>query len=108
MKNFFLLCLLAITVTAGSSFEVSLEANATTGYQWQLAGKLNDKLVKFLGREYKLPLQGVLRVGQGGIEVWHFKALKAGKTTLTFNYLRPWEKGVKPVKTEKVKVQINP
>jgi inhibitor of cysteine peptidase len=30
-------------------------------------------------------------VGAGGTYVWNFKALKAGKATLTFKYYRDWE-----------------
>ncbi len=108
MKNILLFSLLLITVTSGTSFEVRLDSNATTGYQWQLAGKLDEKTVKFLGHEYQLPLKGVLRVGQGGQEVWHFQALKPGKTALNFNYLRVWEKGAKPARMKRVEVKINP
>jgi inhibitor of cysteine peptidase len=53
-------------------------------------------------------MKGVLRMGQGGTEVWHFQALKPGKTALNFIYVRPWEKNIPPVKKQKIEVKINP
>jgi predicted secreted protein len=37
-------------------------------------------------------------VGAGGVEVWRFKAMKAGRQGLQFEYRRPWEKGAPPAK----------
>jgi predicted secreted protein len=36
-------------------------------------------------------------VGAGGKEIWTFKALGSGKTTIDMEYVRPWEKRVEPV-----------
>jgi predicted secreted protein len=35
-------------------------------------------------------------VGGPGTEVWTFKALKSGKITTEFKYVRPWEKDKAP------------
>ena len=35
-------------------------------------------------------------VGGPGTEVWTFKALKSGKITIEFKYVRPWEKDRAP------------
>jgi inhibitor of cysteine peptidase len=37
-------------------------------------------------------------VGAGGTEIWRFRATKAGRQILRMAYVRPWEKGVAPVK----------
>ena len=34
----------------------------------------------------------------GGVEIWRFKAMKAGKQGLSFEYRRPWEKGAPAAK----------
>ena len=93
-----------IKVKAGQEFKLTLHANATTGYQWVLAKPPDEKLVKLLGSEYKR-LDSKL-MGAGGDMVWTFKALAEGKAEIGLNYLRPWEKGVKPVETTNFVVVI--
>ena len=36
-------------------------------------------------------------VGAGGKEIWTFKGVSPGETTITLEYVRPWETGVQPV-----------
>ena len=36
-------------------------------------------------------------VGAGGQEVWTFKAIEPGETTIDMEYVRPWETGIEPV-----------
>ena len=36
-------------------------------------------------------------VGAGGKEVWTFKGVRPGETTVELEYVRPWEAGVEPV-----------
>ena len=86
-----------IAVGAGQEFKITLQYNATTGYQWRFAKPPEEKFIKLLGTEYKKPNAKV--VGAGGDEVWTFKALAAGKTTLALDYVRPWEKGGKPARS---------
>ena len=92
------------TVKAGQELKLTLHANATTGYQWVLAKALDEKLVKLLGSEYKR-LDSKL-MGAGGDMVWTFKALAEGKAEIRLNYIRPWERGVKPVETTNFVVVI--
>ena len=93
-----------ITVKVGQEFKLTLQCNATTGYQWVLAMPVDEKLVKLLGNEYKR-LDTKL-VGAGGDMVWTFQALAEGKTEIGLNYVRPWEKGAKPVQTTNYAVVI--
>ena len=93
-----------ITVKAGQEFKLTLHANATTGYQWVLAKAPDEKLVKLLGSEYKRLDSKVM--GSGGDMVWTFKALAEGKAEIGLDYIRPWEKGVKPVETTNFVVVI--
>jgi inhibitor of cysteine peptidase len=47
-------------------------------------------------------------VGAGGTEIWTFRAVRKGKTTLTLGYVRPWEKGIAPVKTVSWPITVRP
>ena len=93
-----------ITVTAGKEFKITLQYNASTGYQWVLATPPDEKFVKLLGTDYKR-LDTKL-VGAGGDMVWTFQALAEGKTKLNLKYVRPWEAGQKPAQTTNFVVVI--
>jgi len=95
-----------IVATVGHEFKFTLSANATTGYHWQLAQPLDAKLVKLVNNEYLRPKTKL--VGAGGQSVWTFQPLAEGKTEITLDYVRPWEKGVKPVQTTNFTVIIKP
>lgn len=85
-----------IKATVGKEVVITLEANATTGYQWQLAKPLDESLLKLVSSEY-LPDKTEL-VGVGGKQVWVFQGIKEGKTVVYFKYIRPWEKNIPPEK----------
>jgi len=85
-----------IRVVAGKEFIITLKGNATTGYEWQLAGPIDEGLIKLIHSEY-VPYRTGL-VGSGGRSIWCFKAVGTGKTRISFKYIRPWEKGATPLK----------
>ena len=93
-----------VTVTSGQEFKITLQYNASTGYQWVMAKAPDEKLVKLLGTDYKR-LDTKL-VGAGGDMVWTFQALAEGKTQIELNYVRPWEKGQEPARTTNFVVLI--
>jgi inhibitor of cysteine peptidase len=76
------------------NFTITLPANPTTGYQWQLARPLNDKMIKLISSEYIADDTGL--VGSGGKQVWKFRALKVGRAAIALKYVRSWEKDTKP------------
>jgi predicted secreted protein len=80
----------AIQAATGMNFVIILDANATTGYEWQLARPIDEMAIKFIGSEYFTDNPGL--IGSGGKSVWTFEALKPGKTKVFFKYVRPWEK----------------
>jgi inhibitor of cysteine peptidase len=86
-----------VSLKVGAVLEVRLEANHTTGYSWVFAPAVNPVLMR-QGRTVYQEHSAGSTVGAGGVEVWRFKAMKAGKQGLQFEYRRPWEKGSPPAK----------
>jgi inhibitor of cysteine peptidase len=82
-----------IEITASGTLTVTLDSNATTGYSWELAGISDTGVLEKTDNKYEAPTSGLM--GAGGKEVWTFKALKAGTTTLSMDYSQPWVGGQK-------------
>jgi inhibitor of cysteine peptidase len=98
----------SMKVTAGQDFTISLQSNPTTGYQWQLDGPLDEKVVKYVSKEYKADQSGgTENVGAGGVEVWTFKAVGKGGADIKMKYVRPSEKGAKPAEQRVFKVTVD-
>ena len=85
-------------VKVGQEFNITLESNPTTGYQWQLANSLNETILEFIGSEYKPSESGL--IGSGGEETWTFRAVNSGTTEISLKYVRPWETDVLPIKEQ--------
>ena len=74
-----------IEVQAGESFEIVIASNPSTGYHWEIVGDLTS--VEFVSLDYKAD-EPVL-AGSGGVDVWTFKALSAGKTQIILGSYPP-------------------
>ena len=84
-----------MTVAADNTFTVTLCSYATTGFQWSESAQISDQtVVQQTGHEL-MPPENTSLVGAPGKEVWTFKALKKGTSTVTMEYSRPWEGGEK-------------
>jgi inhibitor of cysteine peptidase len=92
-------------VAAGQEFTVSLGSNPATGYSWQLGKSLDATILKLAGTRYETARTGLL--GAGGKETWTFQAVSAGQTTISLNYVRPWEKDVPPARTHRIAVAVS-
>ena len=85
------------TVAVGDSFTVTLCSNPTTGFQWSESAQISDQTVveqidsKFVSPQSEPPPPP----GTPGQRIWTFKALKAGDSTVSLDYSRPWEGGEK-------------
>lgn len=93
-----------VSIQAGQDFIISLESNPTTGYSWKYLGSSPEGVVEMVGNEFRPP--EIQRKGAGGKEEWRFRSLKAGKTVISFQYVRPWEKNVQPKRTADFKVVV--
>ena len=84
-----------VTAKVGQTITMKLDSNATTGFQWT-AAHVNKAVLAAVGEPvYQAPKNG--RPGQGGAQLFTWKAVKAGHTPVSLLYARPWEKDVKPV-----------
>ncbi|MDD5678128.1 MAG: protease inhibitor I42 family protein [Kiritimatiellae bacterium] len=93
-----------IAVTTGRSFAIRLQSNPTTGYGWQLAKPLDNRIVVLVTNNYIHP--DTKLVGSGGHEVWVFKAVGPGPAEISMQYVRFWEKGRPPAETNVFKVVV--
>lgn len=95
-----------IVVDAGQQFTISLDANHTTGYSWELAHPPDGKVAALVSTIYVFPGTKPLPPGAGGTEVWTFAPAGKGETRLTLNYRRPWETNVAPIRTSTFTVAV--
>ncbi|MFH1683276.1 MAG: protease inhibitor I42 family protein [Candidatus Margulisiibacteriota bacterium] len=96
-------------VSVGEEFTLTLESNPTTGYQWQLAKPLDEKIVKLVSSKYEMEKPNNTEtgmVGVGGHEYWSFKAVGKGTTLIELKYIRPWEKDVPPVEAAVFRIRV--
>ncbi len=81
-----------ITVSINDKFTIKLPSNPSTGYTWDFVSQPDAHFLTLISdKQYEQKKVPSRLVGQGGTDVWHFKALKAGQTTIDFIYKRPWE-----------------
>ncbi|MBU2102918.1 MAG: protease inhibitor I42 family protein [Candidatus Omnitrophota bacterium] len=95
----------AVTITAkrGKTFSITLESNATTGYQWQLQ-PLDTTLIKFLHTKYRKNKSR--RLGASSKETWTFRAMDRGTATIKLHCVRPWETDTGPIRIVTLTVVI--
>jgi len=76
-----------MSTVVGGELTVTLGSNPTTGYQWLEDAKISDEsIVKQTSHEFIAPETDML--GVPGKEVWVFKALERGTTTILLEYCR--------------------
>ena len=85
-----------VSIAVGGTITVTLDSNATTGYSWELKEISDTAVLEKTDNKYEAPTSGL--IGAGGKEVWTFKVLAAGTTTLSMEYSQPWVGGQKAAK----------
>ncbi|MCG2685983.1 protease inhibitor I42 family protein [Candidatus Parcubacteria bacterium] len=75
----------------GEEFTIRLEANATTGYSWEVT--YDEEYLELTDQDYETEASPEI-VGAGGRAVFTFQALTVGETEITFSYSRPWEEEI--------------
>ncbi len=75
-----------VELSTGDTFQVKLNENPTTGYQWTLE---TTGGLEIMSDNYLPPAPGL--VGAGGIHEWDIKATASGTQQVTGVYSRSWE-----------------
>ena len=87
-----------VTLATGGTLIVTLESNITTGFSWNENANIGDKTVmQQTDHKYQPPATTI--PGAGGNEIWNLKALKAGRSTISMEYRRPFEPNAAPAST---------
>ena len=76
-----------VTVKAGETFDLVLPSNSSTGYHWEIVPELDETMVQFVEQNYLA--QEPIMPGSGGVDVWTFRAVNAGDTTIVLGYYPP-------------------
>jgi len=92
-----------VTLQVGQQLDISLVANPTTGYQWEVASG-DSAVLKQLGEPTYTADSAAL--GSGGTMTFHFVAAARGETTLKLIYHRTFEKDTPPLKTFEITVVV--
>lgn len=79
-------------IYVGDQIQVSLEANPSTGYTWEITF-IDEKILVQVGEE-EFIAQGS-KIGSKGSIIYTFNVLKEGCTKLQLEYSRPWQKNEK-------------
>jgi inhibitor of cysteine peptidase len=93
-----------VQVRAGQKFAIKFVTSPGTGYSWELAAPLDEKMLAII--ETKSEALGSGLLGASEYKIWICRALAAGLTEIALKYVRPWEKDADPVKKHIFKVQI--
>ncbi|MCL7455326.1 MAG: protease inhibitor I42 family protein [Anaerolineae bacterium] len=94
-----------VALHEGQTLVVTLEANPSTGYSWELID-LEEQVLALAGEpEFQQAAQANV-VGASELQILRLEAKGAGTTTLTLVYHRPWETDVEPLETLTVEVEV--
>jgi inhibitor of cysteine peptidase len=77
-----------IMVKKGQMFQIILESNPTTGYQW--IPTFNTSIINLISHSFQ-PATTIL-MGRPGTDIFKFKAIDYGTESLKMFYKRSWEK----------------
>ena len=107
-----------VEASIGDVVEISLEANPTTGFSWELSNPPETAIVRFLGGDYEsrgdtaevdegedgdapAPVIGV-----GGVQRLRFQVVGAGATTVQLRYVQPWVDPPEPAATSSFTIRV--
>lgn len=85
-----------VELAEGQVLTIALEANPSTGYMWELEG-LDETLLRQTQVSQFEQTSNLL--GAPGRQIIRLAAIRAGQTTLSLAYRRPWEKELPSAQT---------
>ena len=83
---------------------VALEANGTTGYDWELQMGHDDDVLALVSQDYMPECGGLNREGGGGLQTFEFEVIGTGSTTIEFWYMDYSDNPPEEIWTETVTV----
>lgn len=86
-----------VELSEDSPFQVQLEGNPTTGYEWTIL-PYNTSVIEMIG-EPQFEVDNPDLVGSGGTYTFTFKAKSSGQAELKMIYNRKFETDKEPLKT---------
>jgi predicted secreted protein len=92
-----------IVVRAGETFDLVVPSNPSTGYHWDIIPELDANLVEFAEQNYFADQP--VAPGSGGMEVWTFRAVNPGDTTIVLGYYSP-DNDTDPEETVTFSIQV--
>lgn len=100
----------------GEGFELAIESPlltvtlpsnpASTGFEWELTGISDETVLEQADHQF-VPPEDTGMVGAPGKEIWTFKALSEGNSTITMEYSQPWVNGTKAAETFNMTVSVS-
>lgn len=92
-----------IEVRAGEDFTITVETYLPSDYHWEVAEELDANIVAYASKDHIPPEPG--NPNATGRDVWRFKAVAPGQTTITLGYYQGMtlQAAEKPVFTVVVK-----
>jgi inhibitor of cysteine peptidase len=77
-------------IAEGTSFQVVLPSNQTTGYKWEVTD-ITSGVLEEVKNTYRVTQKYAENVvGAGGEEIWTFKVLKEERSHILMEYRKPW------------------
>ena len=92
-----------VTLSIGDTLIVRLQTQLGTGFRWR-PGK-SSRSLKMIGTGQIEPHVGDLPGGEE-TQLMRYEATKSGSCTLTFSYLRAWERKALPARSFNLKVIV--
>lgn len=93
-----------VDLAVGESATLVLEANPTTGYQWEPSVEPDAAVISIVSDTYVAPDSAAM--GAAGSQRIVIKGVAAGTTTLELRYVRPWEADQAPAETASYDITV--
>ena len=87
----------------GQELRITLDANPTTGYQWDVVGEAPAQIERSGEPRFTSASDAL---GAGGTQVWTFVAVSAGEGTLKMKYWRSFEPTALPPAEFRVTLRV--
>ena len=94
-----------VELAVGETATIRLDANPTTGYQWEPASAPDESVIRVVSDRYEAEATEV--VGSGGTQEIVIEGTGAGTTTFELRYVRPWEDGGTPAETATFEITVS-